>query len=215
MKPLDNVEEITPHLDKRRGGPRTDAGRARASLNACKHYIHAKIETLPNELREDFDKLHATYIEEYQPRTITEQFFVRKLAETHWREGRVLNAETKAIKEAGDKGESVDKTLERFGRYSGNLSRQYQAALKTLKEHQAPRIHQHLEDWRQAVVLREYYQNQGIDWDPADDEFVFSKEEIDRQTKFNYQWNRFCQMKNVVINSTSKSQDERFLPRSL
>ena len=103
--------------------------------------------------------------------------------------------------------------MERFGRYSGNLARQFQTTLKTLKEHRAPRLENLRNEWREAVLIRDLYQRQGIDWDPADDEFVFSKEDLDRQIKFNKQWERFIQ--NVIIYPTTKSQDERFFPKTL
>ena len=198
---------------KRGGGPATPEGRLRSSQNARKHLIFANIETLPHEHQEHFERIHEALIEEFQPGTATEEIFVRRLAETHWREGRVLNAETKAIKDAEDKGESADRALERLGRYSGNLTRQFQTTLKTLKEHRAPRIETVKNEWREAVLLRDHYTRQGIDWNPADDEFVFSKEDLDRQIKFNKQWARFIQ--NVIIYPTTKSQDERFCPLGL
>ena len=95
--------------------------------------------------------------------------------------GRVVNGETKAIKLAEEAGESSDKATEKFGRYSGQLARQFQATLKMLKDHQAPRLEHMSQEWRQAVLLRSHFERQDIDWDPAGDEFVFSKEQLDQQ----------------------------------
>ena len=213
MQPLNNVEEITPHLKNHGGGPKTDAGRARSSQNARTHLIFANIETLPHEHREHFERIHEALIEQFHPQTATEEIFVRDLAETQWRKGRVLNAETKAIKHADDHGEPADKAMERLGRYSGNLTRQFQTTLKSLKEERGPRIETLKNEWREAVLLRDFYNRKGIDWDPADDEFVFSKEDLDRQIKFNKQWERFIQ--NIIIYPTIKTQDERFFPKTL
>ena len=209
-----NLEEIAPHLHKKHGGgPKTEEGKHRSSRNALKHYGFAKLETLEGENREDFNTIWGALKEELKPRTAVEEFFVRDLAETQWRKGRVLNGETKAIKLAEDKGQSSEKSRELFGRYSGSLLRQFQTTLKMLKEHQAPRLEHMSQEWRQAVLIRDYYQRQNIDWDPAVDEFVFSKEQLDQQLRFNKQWAGF--IKNVIIYPTTKYQDERFLKKAL
>ena len=213
MEVPNNVEEITPHLKTHGGGPKTDAGRARSSQNACKHLIFSNIETLPQEHREQFQAIWDAYREEMKPRTAIEEFFCRELAEVHWRKGRVINGETQAIKQAQDKGESWDKEVERFGRYSGQLLRQYEKTLKLLKEHQAPRLEHMSQEWRQAVLIRAHYDRQGIDWDPAADEFVFSKEQLDQQLAYNRQWDKV--IAKVHIYATTKYQDERFLKKAL
>jgi len=213
MELPDNVEEITPHLKNHGGGPKTDAGKARSSQNARKHLAFANLELLPQEHQEDFQAIWDGFKEELKPRTAVEEFFVRDLAETAWRKGRVLNGETKAIKHADDNGESSDKAVEKFGRYSGNLTRQFQTTLKMLKDHQAPRLEHMSQEWRQAVLIRAHYERKGIDWDPAVDEFVFSKEQLDQQLRFNRQWEQF--IKNVILYPTTKYQDERFLKKAL
>ena len=128
--------------------------------------------------------------------------------------GRVVNGETKAIKLAEEAGQSSDKASERFGKYSGQLARQFQATLKTLKDHRAPRLEHMSQEWRQAVLIRAHYQRQNIDWDPADDEFVFSKEQLDQQLRFNRQWS-VVRKKKVIIFPTTKYQDERYLQKAL
>ena len=214
MENGNNVEEITPHLNKKHGGgPVTPEGKARSSQNARKHLAFANIDLLPKEQHEDFQAVWEGYKEDLKPRTAVEEFFVRDLAETHWRKSRIINAETQAIKDAQEKGESADRACEKFGRYSGTLIRQFQTTLKLLKEHQAPRLLQMSQEWRQAVLIREHYKRQNIDWDPAVDEFVFSKEQLDQQIAFNKQWDRF--VKNVIIHTTTKYQDERYLQKAL
>jgi hypothetical protein len=210
---LNTVEEITPHLKNHGGGPKTEAGKQRSSQNARKHLAFAKLELLAQEHQDHFDGIWEAFQEELKPRTAVEECLVRNLAELQWRMGRVVNGETKAIHLAGEEGESSDKATEKFGRYSGQLGRQFQATLKMLKDHQAPRLEHMSQEWRQAVLIRDHYQRQSIDWDPAVDEFVFSKEQLDQQIRFNKQWARF--VKNVIIYPTTKYQDERFLKKAL
>ena len=92
---------------------------------------------------------------------------------------RVVNGETKAIELAEEAGESSDKATEKFGRCSGQLARQFQTTLKMLKDHQARCLEDMSQEWRHAV-LRSHYQRRSTGWDPADDEFVFSKEQLDQ-----------------------------------
>ena len=138
---------------------------------------------------------------------------VRRMTENQWRAGRVLNGETSDIKMAREKNESADKVIEKYGKYSGGLTREFQTTIKTLKDHQAKRLEAHGQEFRQAVLLRDYFTRQDIDWDPADDEFVFSKELLDQQLNFNKQWDKV--IKNVHIYSTTKYQDERYSKKAL
>ena len=211
--PEESTPEITPHLKNHGGGPKTEAGKQRSSQNARKHLTFAKLELLAQEHQDQFEAIWEAFKEELKPRTAVEECLVRGLADLQWRMGRVVNGETKAIKLAEEAGESSDKATEKFGRYSGQLARQFQATLKLLKDHQAPRLEHMSQEWRQAVLLRVHYQRQGIDWDPAVDEFVFSKEQLDQQIRFNRQWAGF--VKNVIIYPTTKYQDERFLKKAL
>ena len=207
-----NIDEV-PSNKKHSGGPRTEEGKKRSSANSLKHGIFAKVAMLPGELPEQFEELHNGMIEDLKPHGTTEECLVRRLAETQWRAGRILNAETDAILKAQEKGESCDKAIERFGKYSGQLTREFQTLLKTLKDHQAKRLEVHGQEFRQAVLIRDHYTRQGIDWDPADDEFVFSKDLLDQQLRFNKQWDRV--VRNVHIYATTKYQDERFLRKAV
>lgn len=213
MDDPNKVEEITPHLNKHGGGPRTSEGKARSSQNARKHLAFAKLELLAQEHQEHFESIWEAFIEELKPRTPVEDCLVRELAEIQWRKGRVINGETKAIKLAEEKGQSSDKSCETFGRYSGQLGRQFEKTLQLLKEHQAPRLEHMSQEWRQAVLIYAFYERQGIDWDPADDEFVFSREQLAQQLKYNRQWDDL--MDKVHIYSTTKYQDERYLKKAL
>ena len=213
MEVPNTVEDITPHLRNHGGGPKSEAGKQRSSQNARKHLAFAKLELLAQEHQDHFDGIWEAFIEELKPRTAVEECLVRSLAELQWRTGRVVNGETKAIKLAEETGESSDKATEKFGRYSGQLTRQFQATLKMLTDHQAPRLEHMSQEWRQAVLLRSHFERQGIDWDPAGDEFVFSKEQLDQQIRFNEQWAGF--IKKVIIYPTTKYQDERFLKKAL
>lgn len=208
-----NIEEIPSQTKKHGGGPRTEEGKKRSSQNSLRHGIFSKVALLPGETQEQFDQLYEGLIEEFKPQTTSETLLVRRLAENQWRAGRVLNAETEDSQKAREKGDSTDKVVEKYGRYSASLTREFVATLKTLKEQQAISFLAVSQEYRQAVLIRDYYNRQDIDWDPADDEFVFSKELLDRQLGYNQQWDRV--IKKVHIYSTTRYMDERYLKKAL
>jgi len=88
-----NINEIPSHK-KHGGGPRTEEGKKRSSLNAIKFGIFAKVALLTGETKEQFDQLYEGLLEEFKPQTTSEVLLIRRMAENQWRAGRVLNAET-------------------------------------------------------------------------------------------------------------------------
>ncbi len=214
MEPLNNIEEITSHKKQRATGPRTEAGKRRSSQNAVTHGLFAKrLVLLSGETQEQFDALLEGFVQDHKPYGTTEENLVRRLAELQWRLDRVLNLEGNAIQKAIEAGETDCKFLNNFGMYSQRLSREFQSTLKTLHVEQAGRLETHGRDYRMAVLIRDHYKRQGIDWNPAADQFVFSRELLDKQIAFNRQWD--CVTKNVHIYSTTKYQDEHFAHEAL
>jgi hypothetical protein len=205
MENPNNVQEINKN---RSTGPKTDEGKQRSSQNAIKHGLFAKFFLLPGESMEQFDALHDGFKENHKPRTATEECLVYRLAVTQWKLVRLDNLEGMAVGKATEKGDLEGKFLGNYGLYAQRLNREFQSTLKTLHAEQEPRLIEHGQEWRQAVLLRDFALRTNIPWDPADDGFVFSIELLDKQVAFNRQWNRFC--KNVRIFPTTKYQDERY-----
>ncbi len=85
---------------QRSTGPRTPAGKARASLNALRHGILAKaafnLVIEGEERRAEFEAIVAGLAQEYQPRTITEHMMVQQLAGCYWKLAKVWTFETEA-----------------------------------------------------------------------------------------------------------------------
>ena len=200
-----NVTEIN---QRRSTGPRTEEGKQRSSQNALKHGLFAKFALLPGESREQFDALHDGLKENHKPRTATEECIVYRMAVIQWKLIRIDHLEGQAMQKAAETGELDGKVLANFSLYQQRMNRDFQALLKTLHAEQAPRLVEHGQEWRQAVLLRDFAQRTNTPWDPADDGFVFSAELLDRQIAFNKQWGRFA--KNIRIFPTTKYQDERY-----
>ncbi|MBY0506003.1 MAG: hypothetical protein K2X03_18950 [Bryobacteraceae bacterium] len=66
-------------------GPRTEAGKSRARLNAVKHGLTAKLPVLPFENEQDFIELRDGFLQDFAPRNTYEKFLVTQLATQAWR----------------------------------------------------------------------------------------------------------------------------------
>jgi hypothetical protein len=74
-------------------GPRSQAGRARSSMNALKAGIHAKSEIIPGEDPEELAKLTAEYYQSIQPQGREEAVLVDQLISADWQLRRLRHAE--------------------------------------------------------------------------------------------------------------------------
>jgi hypothetical protein len=77
-------------------GPKSVAGKARASQNAISHGFFSRKVVLPGENPQEFELLRQGLIAEHQPRTITEQFLVERMAISMWRLNRLQEVEAEA-----------------------------------------------------------------------------------------------------------------------
>ena len=200
-----NVESI----DKNRStGPKTDEGKLRSSKNSLKHGLFSKLALMPGESMEAFQALHDTYKDDHQPRTSTEETLVHTLAMITWKLRRLDNLEGVAMEKAPENGNLDGKFLNNYGLYAQRMHSIFEKTLKTLHAEQHPRLEAEGENWRAAVLLHDFYKRANIPWDPASDEFVFSRELLDKQLLFNQRWHNF--MRNPHIYATTKLQDMRY-----
>jgi hypothetical protein len=82
---------------RRSTGPKTEAGKARSSMNALKHGILArnriKDDCMGKKMREEYDQQLERYTSAYQPVGPLEEDEVEKIALAYWRLGRVMQLE--------------------------------------------------------------------------------------------------------------------------
>ena len=205
MQNPNNVESI----DKNRStGPKTDEGKLRSSKNSLKHGLFSKLALMPGESMEAFQALHDTYKDDHQPRTSTEETLVHTLAMITWKLRRLDNLEGVAMEKAPENGNLDGKFLNNYGLYAQRMHSIFEKTLKTLHTEQHPRLEAEGENWRAAVLLHDFYKRANIPWDPASDEFVFSRELLDKQLLFNQRWHNF--MFHPHIYATTKLQDMRY-----
>jgi hypothetical protein len=170
-------------------GPRTPAGKIRSALNALTHGLTGKTVLLPTEDPAAHQRHTQEFFDEYQPHGPTEKQLVQELIDTSWRLNRVpaLEAEilTRAANpptpEAAIQFDIVDAHLaiDKLALYSHRLSRQFHKTLDQLRDLQAERRTKEERDLKRAAALLEMDKHKGIPYDPAQDGFVFSNEQIE------------------------------------
>ena len=171
--------------DNKSTGPRTEEGKQRSSQNSLKHGLFStKSFLLPGENQEDFDRLLYHYTREHNPKGQTEEDLVRHLAQTEWRRRRIPALEADSIQKSLDSGDTERKFMHTYSIYDQRFLRIIQATLKILADLQAKRKRETAVHFRLAIILYKYNQANHIEWNPADDGFVFSRSLLNRQLDF-------------------------------
>jgi hypothetical protein len=170
-------------------GPRTDSGKQRSSLNALRHGLTAASAVLPSEDQAAFDAHRRGFFDEYQPATPTETQLVQELADTSWRLNRIPLLEAALLDRAANPPSDqaaidfdiVDahRALATLGLHYQRLSRQFQKTVEHLREIQSERRHEEKRDLEHAAAILELHKRKGIPYDPAQDGFVFSKDQVE------------------------------------
>jgi hypothetical protein len=174
-------------------GPRTAAGKQRSSQNALTHGLTAASPVLPSEDPAAYDAHRRGFFDEYQPATRTETQLTQELADTAWRINRVPLLEAALLDRAANPPSDqaridfdiVDahRALATLGLHFTRLSRQFQKSLGQLREIQAERRLQHERELKRAAALLELHKHKGLPFDPAQDGFVFSKDQIEAHSE--------------------------------
>jgi hypothetical protein len=171
-------------------GPRSDAGKQRSALNALTHGLTARTAVLPSEDPAAYEDHRRRFFDEYQPATPTETQLVQELADTSWRLNRIPLLEADLLSRAANpptEQAAIDfdivdahRLLANLGIQGQRLSRQFQKSLETLRDIQADRFERQRRDLKDAAGILEHHKQKGIPWEPAEDGFVFSKDQVER-----------------------------------
>jgi hypothetical protein len=129
------------------------------------------------------------FFDEYQPATPTETQLTQELADTSWRINRIPALEAALLDRAANPPSDqaridfdiVDahRALATLGLHYTRLSRQFQKTVDTLRDIQSERRREHESHLKRAAALLELHKHKGIPYDPIQDGFVFSKDEIE------------------------------------
>src|SRR5580693_509108 len=160
-------------------GPRTEQGKQRSSLNALRHGLTARTAVLPTEDPEAYQRHIQQFLDEHKPATPTETQLVHEIANTAWRLNRIPSLEAELLSQ-DPSPQSLIPQLASLGLHGSRLSRQFQKALEQLRDIQEERRRLERRQLTEAAELFLRHQRKGLPWEPADDGFVFSKEQIER-----------------------------------
>jgi hypothetical protein len=170
-------------------GPRTAAGKQRASLNATTHGLTSQSPVLATEDPAAYQQHCRQFHDEYRPATPTETQLTQELADTAWRLNRIPQLEAALLDRAANPPSDqaaidfdiVDahRALATLGLHYQRLSSRFQKTLDQLREIQSERRIQQERDLKKAAALLELHKHKGIPYDPAQDGFIFSKDQVE------------------------------------
>jgi hypothetical protein len=177
---------------ERSTGARSDAGKARSSLNNLRHGLTGHINILPTEDREAHDRFCNELIDGFLPETPMEQQLAHSVAEDNWRLNRARAIENNmfALGHEGERREvqvalADARTFQAHANqfqlltiYEQRINRTLQRNMKQLQELQAGRRQQRQLALEEAQLLAQQSLLNGLPYDPAKDGFVFSNAEI-------------------------------------
>jgi hypothetical protein len=190
--PIRNQQPTTSNQEpatNRSTGPRTAAGKQRSSQNAITHGLTSRSPVLATEDPAAYDAHCRGFFDEYQPATPSETQLTQELVDTAWRLNRIPSLEAALLDRAANPPNEqaridfdiVDahRALATLGLHYTRLSRQYQKTLDSLRDIQSDRAERERRDLKDAAALLELHKHKGIPYDPIQDGFVFSNDQVE------------------------------------
>ena len=201
-------------------GPRTPTGKRRSSLNAISHGLTAAFPVLATEDPAAYQSHVQQFRDEYHPATPTETQLVQELADIAWRLNRIPKLEAGLLDRAANPSteheeisfDVIDahRTLATLGLHGSRLSRQFQKTLTTLRELQAERRQHEERNLARAAALLEMHKHKGLPYDPAQDGFVFSNDQIAAHAKHLARLNESRHFEHVLFHMPPPRHREAF-----
>lgn len=168
-------------------GPKTDEGKTRSSQNALRHGLSSRTAVLRSEDQAAYEQHCRQFFDEHHPATPTETHLTQELADIAWRISRIpaleadlLNRAARAMEQDID---ALHRTLSTLGLHGARLSRQFHKTLRQLREIQSDRLARRAQDLKEAAGILELHKHKGLPYDPAQDGFVFSKDEVEAHSQ--------------------------------
>jgi hypothetical protein len=189
------------------GGPKTQEGKRRSSLNAIKTLITSKVHLCSPEEQPAFDAHMAAYKEALGPVGILETELVAEISKMKWRQKRISSVEDSIFSQGYlDHAENMNtghaavdsclaegmvwkeqaKNLLLISLYEMRMRRALEKDLAALEAMQAKRKEAYAGAQDEAIRLAQLAASEGEEYDPGDDfvpasaygEFVFSEPDL-------------------------------------
>ena len=196
---IPNRAEINKINSQHSTGPKTESGKKKSSLNALRHGLTGQIVVMPTEDLSAYQSHLKSLTDEYLPQGATEALLVQALADASWRLNRVAALETNLLtlgvtnpSPLADAPpqiqdamsivaalESQSKALSNLSMHSQRLSRQLERTIIQLRDLQKTRRAQEKHELSDLLDIIEMYESTGETYDPSEDGFVFSEQQIE------------------------------------
>jgi len=167
------------------GGPKTEEGKKRSSLNATRHGLTARAVVLPREDQNEYLAFSKKIIHDLGPGNTVERELAQLIADQQWRLKRVAAMENTMMGMGGaEGGENIEiltedmRTLATFGIYIQRIHRVMRDAQKQLTEMKAKRKAEQEQEMSREVRIYKTYKMMGLEWEPYFDGFVYSEQEL-------------------------------------
>ena len=173
---------------KKSTGPRTEEGKRRSSINACRHGLTGRVVVLPEEDLAAYQAFSKELFDSLAPETPVERQYAQTFVDTQWRLNRVRSIEDGMFglghfegtaNVPGDHPEILSaltasnvfrqhsQAFVNLGLYEQRLQRQLKESLRQLQEIQAKRIAARQTALDEAVALRNLHKMQHQPFDAA------------------------------------------------
>ena len=185
-------------------GPRTPGGKQRSSLNALTHGLTSRAPVLATEDPAAYQCHCRQFFNEYQPATPTETQLTQEIADTAWRLNRIPFIEAELLSQDPNP-QTLIPQLATLGLHGHRLSRQFQKTLNQLREIQADRRREQERDLKSAAALLELHKHKGIPYNPAQDGFVFSTDQVEAFAQRLIRLNESRHIEHVLFDSGART----------
>src|SRR5579884_1401189 len=120
-------------------GPKTEAGKARSSLNRLRWGFRGQFRVLPSESQEEFELLLENLRAEHQPQTTVEEMLLLKLAQHFWLSQRAQRLVDRAL-DRETEARDPEQTFTLWLRYQTTNDRAFHRCLDQLLKLRAQRV---------------------------------------------------------------------------
>jgi hypothetical protein len=200
IDPTPSRAEINRTNAQHSTGPRSPAGKQRSSLNALRHGLTGHVIVLPSEDHTAYETHTRRLFDDLQPKGALEEQLVQSIADTSWRINRIAALETNLLALGiHEQSNNIDtahpevhaalamaaavreqtRALSNLSSHEHRLSRQFERTLKQLREIQAERRENDKDQLEKAARILLLHQAEGTPYNPEEDGFVFSNDEIE------------------------------------
>ena len=180
-------------------GPLTEAGKRRSSVNAIRHGLSGRTVLLPGEDITRYQSFCLQLMTELDPKNPLESELAQTIIDQQWRLNRIRAVEdglfallqfSSSDSDSDSAADAILATAQAFRQnsrdfinltiYEQRIQRLQREALKQLKELQAQRKAQEQAQLEEAVRVHKLHEMLGRQWDPRENGFVYSSDEISR-----------------------------------